>query len=66
LNNVSLVTSGNDVPVYSVVNPWQIAEKEITKKFGKLGVIAPVEKEIDPSVCSKPERQLLPLWGFNG
>jgi 4-amino-4-deoxy-L-arabinose transferase-like glycosyltransferase len=65
LNNASLVTAGNDVPVYSVVNPWQIAEKEITAKFGKLGIIAPAVTKIDPSVCTKSDRQLLPLWGFN-
>lgn len=65
LKGVSLISSGNDVPVYSVVNPWQITEKEITAKFGKLGVIAPNKKEVDPKICKKPDRQLLPLWGFN-
>ncbi len=65
LNNLALVSSGNDVPVYSVVNPWMITEKEISAKFGKLGVIAPVGKKVDTDVCNKPERQLLPLWGFN-
>lgn len=65
LNNLALVTSGNDVPVYSVVNPWQIAEKEITAKFGKLGVIAPNIEKADPDICKRPDRQLLPLWGFN-
>lgn len=65
LNRLSLISSGNDVPVYSVVNPWQIAEKEITAKFGKLGVITPNIEKADPDICKQPDRQLLPLWGFN-
>lgn len=64
-NNLSIITSGNDVPVYSVVNPWKISEKEISAKFGNLGVIAPSGKKLDPDICKKSDRQLLPLWGFS-
>lgn len=65
LNNLPIVTSGNDVPVYNIVNPWTISASEISAKFGNLGVIIPSGKKIDPDVCNKSERQLLPLWGFN-
>ncbi len=63
--NLPVITSGNDVPVYSVVNPWKISEKEISAKFGNLGVIAPPGKKLDPDICKKSDRQLLPLWGFS-
>lgn len=65
LNNLSVITSGDDVPVYSIVNPWTISASEISARFGNIGVIAPAEKKIDSSICTKSERQLLPLWGFN-
>ncbi len=65
LNKLPIVTSGNDVPVYSVVEPWKISEKEINAKFGTLGVIWPVKQNLDFSVCKNKDRQLLPLWGFN-
>ncbi|MDO8658493.1 MAG: hypothetical protein Q7K55_07155, partial [Candidatus Levybacteria bacterium] len=65
LNGLNIITAGSDVPVYSVVEPWSISEKEISAKIGTIGVIEPEIKTIDPLVCNKPERQLLPLWGFN-
>lgn len=65
LNNLLVITSGNDVPVYSIVNPWTISASEISTRFGLLGVIVPSKGKVDPSICNKPERQLLPLWGFN-
>lgn len=65
LDNLSVITSGNDVPVYSIVNPWTISASEISARFGNIGVIVPARKKIDSSICTKPERQLLPLWGFN-
>lgn len=65
LNNLSVITSGNDVPVYSIVSPWTISASEVSSRFGNLGVIAPYEKKVDPKICSQSDRQLLPLWGFN-
>ncbi|MBI4038750.1 glycosyltransferase family 39 protein [Candidatus Daviesbacteria bacterium] len=65
LNKLLVVTSGNDVPVYSIVNPWLISEKEIKAKFGNIGVIIPAGNKIDPEICYQQYRQLLPLWGFN-
>lgn len=64
LNNLKVITSGNDVPVYNIVNPWTISAQEISTKFGNIGVILPQQKIIDSEVCSNPTRQLLPLWGF--
>lgn len=65
LNNLSVITPGNDVAVYNIVNPWTISASEISAKFGNLGVIVPAGKNINLDVCAKVERQLLPLWGFN-
>ena len=65
LNNLKVVTAGNGVPVYNLVNPWTISASEINAKFGNLGIITPSGKKIDPNVCNEPNRQLLPLWGFN-
>lgn len=63
-NDLKLITPGNDVAVYSILNPATDSD-EIAKKEGSLGVILPNNPIIDPSACDKPDRQLLPLWGFN-
>ncbi len=65
LNGLKVISAGNDVPVYNIVEPWTISAKEIGAKIGTIGVIEPEVKTIDPQVCSKSDRQLLPLWGFN-
>ncbi len=64
LNNLSIITADNDVPVYNIVNPWTISASEISAKFGNIGIITPSGKNINPEICSEPNRQLLPLWGF--
>lgn len=64
LNGLTVITPGNDVPVYNIVTPWTISEKEIAAKFGTFGVILPRNKSIDPNICTAKNRQLLPLWGF--
>lgn len=61
---LNVITGGNDVPVYSIVTPWTISEKEINSKFGVFGVILPHQTVVDPKVCYDAQRQLLPLWGF--
>ncbi len=61
---LKVITGGNDVPVYNIVTPWTISENEINAKFGMFGVILPHQEIVDPSTCSNPKRQLLPLWGF--
>lgn len=62
--NLKVIRGGNDVPVYNIVTPWTISEKEISAKFGIFGVILPGKKKINPNICSDPSRQLLPLLGF--
>lgn len=37
LNNVNQVKRGNDVPVYSIVRPFQISEADIVKRSGEIG-----------------------------
>lgn len=61
---INSITPGNDVAVYSIVDPAGLSAKEIWYVFGGLGVIRPTNPKIDQSVCKKPDRQLLPLWGF--
>jgi 4-amino-4-deoxy-L-arabinose transferase-like glycosyltransferase len=61
---VSQVSPGNDVPVYSIVQPFTISESETRYSSGDIGVILPQNENIDESVCIQPERQLLPLNGF--
>ncbi|MFX0211418.1 MAG: ArnT family glycosyltransferase [Candidatus Hodarchaeota archaeon] len=59
------ITPGNDVVVYSIVQPYTISESEIAFKSGEIGVILPADPQVpDESVCNNPERQLLPLNGF--
>lgn len=62
--NVKLVTPGNDVPVYSIVNPYLISEKEIAKNFGDIGVILPRNMKNIDKVCEDSSRKLIPLNGF--
>lgn len=63
--NLNVVNPGNDVPVYSIVIPWQTSGNEITAKFGRLGVIVP-KNAPNPteSVCLEPKNQLLDPYGF--
>lgn len=63
--NLKVIKPSNDIPVYSIVNPWTISENEVNVRFDDIGVILPKIKKVDPKICSEPERQLLPLWGFN-
>lgn len=65
LYGLKVITPGNDVPVYDIVTPWIISEKEIAAKFGIFGVILPHNKISNPNICTDKDRQLLPLWGFN-
>ncbi|OGM13083.1 hypothetical protein A3A76_01655 [Candidatus Woesebacteria bacterium RIFCSPLOWO2_01_FULL_39_23] len=62
--NLDVISSGSDVAVFSIVNPFNISEKEITYRSADIGVIIPKNTTINPEVCSKPERQLIPLNGF--
>jgi len=63
--DVALISSGNDLPVYSIVRPAQISESEIAQRFGDIGVILPAQQiEVNPEICTTPTRQLLPLNGF--
>lgn len=65
LNNLKLVTGGNDVPTYSIVDPVWYSPQEITFQSGELGIINPTNFTLNPKVCDKTNRQLLPLWGFS-
>ncbi|MFH0937375.1 MAG: glycosyltransferase family 39 protein [Candidatus Daviesbacteria bacterium] len=62
---LKVIKPSNDVPVYSIVNPWTISASEINARFGDIGIILPAVKKVDPKICLESDRQLLPLWGFN-
>lgn len=62
---LNVITSGGNSAVYSIVNPWTLSKDEVKINFGNLGIIVPKEELIDPNNCTKANRQLLPLWGFN-
>ncbi len=64
-DKLSVITAGDDIPVYNIVNPWTISKDEVDVRFGVLGVIVPGVDKFDKDICFKKERQLLPLWGFN-
>ncbi len=59
-----IISPGNDVPTYSLAIPNTISENEVDFSSGNIGVLLPDVKGIDPSACSDPKRQLLPLNGF--
>ncbi|MBU0570271.1 glycosyltransferase family 39 protein, partial [Patescibacteria group bacterium] len=62
---VDQIIPGNDVPVYSIVQPASISESEIEFRSGEIGVILPREPNVpSESVCQNPSKQLLPLNGF--
>lgn len=64
LFNLNVISGGTYVPTYNIVTPWTISAGEIDSRFGLFGVINPEKKELDPKVCSDPNKQLLHLWGF--
>lgn len=64
-NDVNEIMPGNDVPVYSIVQPFSISAKEISYTSGNIGVILPKNtKNPDKNTCEQIDRQLLPLNGF--
>ncbi|HLC87728.1 MAG TPA: glycosyltransferase family 39 protein [Patescibacteria group bacterium] len=65
LNGLNVISTGNDVAVYSILNPAVMSEKEIADREGVLGVILPDKPRVDEAACKKPERRLLPPWRFN-
>lgn len=62
---VNLIKPNEKVPIYNIVIPWQISEKEINAHFGRFGVIVPLKsKAIDSSVCNDSKYTLDPLLGY--
>jgi hypothetical protein len=61
---LKLVRPSDRVPVYSIVNPYTISEREIDERQDDIGVIFPKKDDFNWSVCSDPTQQLLPLNGY--
>lgn len=61
--DLKLVSPGNDVAVYNIVNPAGYS-KEVSIQRGSVGLILPKNPVIDTAACQNSERKLLELWGF--
>lgn len=68
LKNAKLAVPGRGSPVYSIVIPDEYALKEVTVKFGHIGIIPPKEiasSEIIKEACSGQNTNLTdPLFGY--
>lgn len=68
LKNQHLVHPSLEVPVYNIVIPDELSLKEVTKKFGHIGIIPPVNipsKESIKLACQTPNTNLTdPLFGY--
>lgn len=66
--NLKLAKPSYDVPVYSIVFPFELSKDEVTKIFGHMGVIPPdhiPSKEKLDKECSGPNFNLTePMFGY--
>jgi hypothetical protein len=64
-DGIKLIKASDSVPIYNIVIPWQVSEKEVNAHFGRFGVISPkVMTSVDTSVCSDNKNVLDPLLGY--
>lgn len=64
-SGVRVIKSSPNVPIYNIVIPWQISEKEINAHYGRFGVINPKKTiTVDPAVCQDVKYNLDPLLGY--
>jgi 4-amino-4-deoxy-L-arabinose transferase-like glycosyltransferase len=62
---VDIIKPSNSVPTYNVVVPWDISNNEVNKKFGRFGVILPVQtKASSEEWCKDPNNKIDPLLGY--
>jgi len=59
---MNIIKPSGKVPVYNIVIPLQISEKELNKSFGRFGVILPKNNTVpNEIICQSKESQLDPL-----
>lgn len=62
---INVTKPSNMVPTYNIVIPWETSASEINKKFGRLGVILPVQTKASSNEwCDSPLNQPDPLLGY--
>jgi 4-amino-4-deoxy-L-arabinose transferase-like glycosyltransferase len=62
---VEIIKPSGSVPTYNVIIPWETSASEISEKFGRFGVVLPVQKEAsNDEWCKAKENQLDPLLGY--
>ncbi len=68
LNNLHIIKAGKNVPVYNIVLPDELAQKEIEKKFGHIGIITPkgnINNQDLQKTCEGPNTNLTdPMLGY--
>jgi len=64
-DGIRLIKANDKVPIYNIVIPWQISEKEISAHFGRFGVINPKPmKKVEAATCQDIKYNLDPLLGY--
>lgn len=62
---VKLIRPNSNIPIYNIIIPWNMNEKETVAKFGRFGVIPPDNTEnIKPELCDSKSFELDPLLGY--
>jgi len=62
---VKLIKPNNNIPIYNIIIPWNMNEKETVAKFGRFGVIPPDNTEnIKPELCESKLFEMDPLLGY--
>lgn len=62
---IDIVKPSNNVPTYNIVIPWETSASEITKKFGRFGVVMPVQtKASSLEWCKAKENQPDTMLGY--
>lgn len=68
LQNLHLVHPSLNVPVYNIVIPDELSKREVSQKFGHIGIILPTKlpsKETIEKTCQTPNTNLTdPMFGY--
>lgn len=69
LKDTHLIHPSLNVPVYNIVIPEELSQKEVKQKFGHIGIIPPItipSKEVLEKSCQVPNSNLTdPLLGYS-
>lgn len=63
--NINIVKPSNNVPTYNIIIPWETSANEVVEKFGRFGIVMPVQKKAsDKEWCNLKENQIDPLQRY--